>query len=172
MVSTMEMGVLKYFKIKQVINFDGPGFRYAEFNSRKYQILCKKLVNIVPSGSYIGVLLFNDKYKVISSKAIAISEHYPHTWRVNGNNLVESKLSNMSLQLQKNSVMLASNVDEEKFKIVVEAAFKDYENNLTSKINLSLTDVIKLFKNVKSTDSETSGYLHTIVSQMLDISKK
>ena len=172
MVSAMETTMIRFLKISEVVNFDGPGFRFNEYNSHKYQILSKKLINIIPSGSYVGVLLFNNNYQVISSRAIAISEHYPNTWKVRDNSFVTSKLSSMSKSLQENSIMLGKKLDEKKFKIVIEEAFKVYEHKMTSDISLSLGDIIMLLKNVKNIDPDTTKYVYSIISQMLSISKK
>ena len=58
----LEISILQ--RIKKIYNFDGPGFRKQEYESNKYQALTKKLVNIMPSGSLVGVLLYNDNYNI------------------------------------------------------------------------------------------------------------
>jgi len=64
MASVMELSRPLFKKVKKVYNFDGPGFLKKEFDSLKYRELLPKLVNIIPTGSVVGSLLFNKNYKI------------------------------------------------------------------------------------------------------------
>ena len=63
MVVAMEANDRIFGRIKKVYNFDGPGFRRDEFVGDKYAKLSQKLVNVIPAGSIVGVLLNNGVFK-------------------------------------------------------------------------------------------------------------
>ena len=58
LTASLGTGLLKRHKIKAIYSFDGPGLRKEEFSSFNYKNISKKLINIVPSQSMIGVLLY------------------------------------------------------------------------------------------------------------------
>ena len=69
-------------KIVKIYNFDGPGVLSKEFNSERFNIISKKLVNIIPTGSVIGAFLYNQGYDVVESVSSLFNEHYPNSWCV------------------------------------------------------------------------------------------
>ena len=172
MASSMELNKKRFKKIKKVINFDGPGFRYKEFNSEKYQILSKKLINILPTSSYVGVLLYNDNYQIITSSSHAINVHYPTSWNSFGSVFVSGKETKLSKELHERSTNNFRELDERIIKDIFESAFKSLEKRNNSNVRLSFTDVYNLLKTIKDMDSETSKYIYTILSTMLKLSKK
>ena len=54
MVSAMETNDRIFNRIRNIYNFDGPGFRKDEFTGDKYAKMSQKLVNILPSASIVG----------------------------------------------------------------------------------------------------------------------
>ena len=69
---------------KNIINFDGPGFMKKEYDSDKFKKMSSKLINIIPSNSYIGVLMYNSEYVSIKTSARAMNVHYPIYWNTYG----------------------------------------------------------------------------------------
>ena len=172
MASAMELSSYKFQKIKQIYNFDGPGFRKQEFESFKYQRLASKLTNIIPTGSYIGTLLYNKNYQVVSSSSYAINEHYPTFWNTYGTMFIEGKLSSLSNELIKRTTIGLSKLEEQKVKEIFETAFQVFNQRETLKLKLTLRDIMRLLKSVYDMDKELSSYIATIVKTMLILSNK
>ncbi len=172
MYSTMKLNNFKIKKVKKVVNFDGPGFMKEDYDSIEYKKMSKKLINIVPSNSYIGVLMFNNEYEIISTSAHAINVHYPIFWNTDGVEFEHEKLSNMSKELHRRTSTQLEGVDREKFKAYFEAAFKVIDYKKTSDISITFKDLINIFKTIRSLDKETSEYVITILKSMLALSNK
>ena len=172
LVSAMELSDFKYNKIKNIINFDGPGVRYNEFITPKFKRFKGELINIVPSGSYIGTLLFNKEYTVIKSNSHAINEHYPTSWNIFGCEFINSYLSKLSVGLIKMSSVNVKDLDYDKVKEIFENAFKVFNKRETSHLKISLKDIIDIVKSVNQLDPELSKYISTIITTMIKLSKE
>lgn len=172
MASVMESTNFVYNRIKRVINFDGPGFRKEEFNSLKYDRLARKLDNIIPSGSYVGVLMHNKNYQIVKSSSHAINVHYPTSWNSYGTVFIEGKALKMSDELHKMSTENIEKIDKESIKDVFETVFKTFDDKKTSKIHVSLADIKNILKNVKGKDKEAAKYVKIIITALFASSKK
>jgi len=169
MVSAMEAPAIIYKKIKNVYNFDGPGLRKEQYESENFRQLSEKLHNILPTGSVIGVLLYNDNYTVVKSDALAFSQHYPVTWNVFGEFFVPGVISNISAQLHENTTVGTENLDPVKMQEAFETVFLNLEKNFSSKINFSFDEIFKIYKNMKNLDPEISQSIDKIVGSVLKI---
>lgn len=169
MVSAMEAPAAIYKKIKNVYNFDGPGLRKEQYESENFRLLSEKLHNILPTGSVIGVLLYNDNYTVVKSDALAFSQHYPVTWNVFGEFFVPGVISNISAQLHENTTVGTENLDPVKMQEAFETVFLNLEKNFSSKINFSFDEIFKIYKNMKNLDPEISQSIDKIVGSVLKI---
>ena len=171
MVSAMEQTISKFSKIKQVINYDGPGFRKCEFESDKYKKLLPKLINIIPTGSYIGTILYNKNYHVVTSSSHAINEHYPTSWNIFGTKFVTGKLSIGSKEIIKRTTIEMSKLDENKIKEIIENVFKVFEDRISEKGKVSMKELIEVLKSMHNMDKELSSYITIILKTMMSISK-
>ena len=171
MVSAMEQTISKFSKIKQVINYDGPGFRKCEFESDKYKKLLPKLINIIPTGSYIGTILYNKNYHVVTSSSYAINEHYPTSWNIFGTKFVTGKLSIGSKEIIKRTTIEMSKLDENKIKEIIENVFKVFEDRISEKGKVSMKELIEVLKSMHNMDKELSSYITIILKTMMSISK-
>lgn len=171
LVSAMELNDFKYNKIKNIINFDGPGVRFKEFNTPKFKRFKGELINVVPTGSYIGTLLFNKEYTTVKSSAHAISEHFPTTWNIFGTEFIKGNLSKLSVNLIKMSSVNIKDLDEDKVKTIFENAFKIFDKRETSHMKISLGDIVNIIKNVSKLDPSISKYISTIITTMIKLSK-
>lgn len=169
MVSAMEASNHNFNRIKQVYNFDGPGFRYEEFISEKYKKLSKKLVNVVPDGSVVGVLLNNKNYTVVKSESHALSKHNPALWNLYGEFFVKAKLSNVSRQLSESSTKGLEKVSREERKKAFEAIFKSFEGEHSRDFEVSLSSIIKVYKNIKNLEPEATKCIDAIVDSILKV---
>lgn len=170
--STMELNNIKFNKIKEIINFDGPGLRIQEYNSKKYDRLNHKLINIIPNDSYIGVLLFNNNYKVIKTNSHAINVHYPMHWNILGTEFIESKISKLSKELHIRTSENIKDIDEQIIKEVFEKIFTNLDYKKTSNININLNDIMNVLKTLKEIDNQTLKYISKAISLMISLANK
>lgn len=168
MTSVMESSNRIYKKIKKVYNFDGPGFRELEYKTEKYEKLNKKLTNVVPGGSVIGILLNNKNYEIIKTNAVGFSEHYPTNWGISENCFEKGKLSFVSKQLQHNTTVKINEIDENVMKDAIETLFGELNENKTSDIKLSLENIIKIYNSLKLAKQKTLEPLDIIFTSMED----
>lgn len=171
LVSSMELSDFKYNKIKNIINFDGPGVRFNEFNTSKFKRFKGELINVVPSGSYIGTLMFNKEYTVVKSNSHAINEHYPTTWNIFGTEFIKGNLSKLSVGLIKASSVNIKDLDDLKVKEIFENAFKVFDKRETTHMKITLGDLINIIKGSSKLDPELSKYISTIITTMIKLSK-
>ena len=78
-------------RVVKVYNFDGPGFKEEEFKSDKYKELKDKMVNILPDGSVVGMILNHAEYHFVKSRSISIEKHFPNNWVVFGEFFAEGE---------------------------------------------------------------------------------
>ena len=167
MASVMELTDSKFNKIKKICNFDGPGFKKKEYESDKFKRLNKKLLNIIPTGSIVGTILYNDNYKVVSSNEIAIDEHSPISWKVFGQYFIEGKLSSISKQFHINTSEGLETLDEEKLKKTIETSFKSLEKEYASDFRLRFEDIKNFYTNMKNVDPEIRNYIDVIMEELI-----
>ena len=165
-VSSMEMNIIKKLKIKKIYNNDGPGLRLEQFKSRKYKQIKKKLVHIVPHNSVFGILLRNDKYKVVVSTKKAIQSHAMSSWMVYDDYLSETDLSEKSIELEKSIIEWLNNHNEEQRKKMINNVFnifKKCEINDTKDLR-KLKSIIKIMKEVRNIDKETKELVASFIN--------
>ena len=167
MASVMELSRPLFKKVKKVYNFDGPGFLKKEFNSLKYRELLPKLVNIIPTGSVVGSLLFNKNYTVVESCELAFNEHYPTTWGVFGEFFLEGTLSSVSKHLNESTTIGMDNLENEKVKEAVEMILKNIEKKYDEEFEFNINDIKNLLKNRDNIDPEVAKYLTTMLPKMV-----
>ena len=166
MASVMELSRPLFKKVKKVYNFDGPGFLKKEFNSLKYRELLPKLVNIIPTGSVVGSLLFNKNYTVVESCELAFNEHYPTTWGVFGEFFLEGTLSGVSKYLNESTTIGMNDLESEKVKEAIEMILKNIEKKYDEEFEFNINDIKNLLKNRDNIDSEVAKYLTTMLPKM------
>lgn len=159
-------------RIKKVINFDGPGLRYNEFNSDRFNKISSKLVNYVPSGSIVGVLMDNKKYNVVKSNDIAWKEHYPTSWQLFGEFFINTTLSNTSQKIHNSTTINTRNLEYGKLEIAFEKLYstlgKDYQNDISFNYN----DLKNIISNMKNIDIEVAKYLENVLNSILKFNNK
>lgn len=171
MASAMELSDSKFNKLKKVCNFDGPGFKKQEYESKKFKRLKSKLLNVIPTGSIIGTILYNDNYKVVSSNEYAFDEHHPTSWKLFGQYFVEGKLSAISKQFHKNTSDGLETLDKEKLKKTIEISFKSFEKEYSSDFtSISFNDIKNVYTNMKNVDPEIRDYLLVLMEELIKYS--
>lgn len=170
MTSVMELPVKQQKKIKNIYNFDGPGFLTNEFNSMKFKKIEDKLINIVPTGSVIGIILNNDNYKVVKSVELGVYEHFPTSWCIFGENFIEGKLSGVSKKLHINTTIGLESLDKEQLSSAIEQIVKlvlDNKDNIHS-----INDITKLIKSIQNIDPKVQKYLMKFINTIISFKSK
>ncbi len=171
MSSVMELGDFKFNKVKKVINFDGPGFKKNEYESPKYMKMSEKLINIVPSNSYIGTLMFNKNYQSIKTSAHAINVHYPIYWNTDGTEFVYEKLSKLSEELHIRTTKNIQDVNEQIIKAYFETAFSNIKKK-GSHIGFNINEFIDIIKGMSKLDKSTYDYVNSFFKSLIKLSNK
>ena len=166
-VSAMEMGNRIFHRIKKVYNFDGPGLRKEEYLSEKYERLCKKLVNIIPEGSIVGMVLYNRDYHVVETSPGSINDHYPNTWGIFGEFFQPSRLSVFSKKIHENIINSMEKFPHSQVEQAFEAIFQNIEQDYTSDFNLSPETILPFIKNMREVDKEIADDIYEIMKQLL-----
>ena len=172
LVSAMELDDFLLKKIVAVDNFDGPGLRLEEYNSLKYKKVLKKLNNIVPSMSCVGILLNNSNYQVVASNLFAFEQHYPTSWNIFGQVFVPNELAKSSIQLHESTTAGVENLNQEKIEYAFETLFTNLGKEYTKPVKVTMEDIKNILKNMKNIDREVYSYIETILSAMISVSYK
>ena len=167
LVSAMEAPTAIFKKIKSVYNFDGPGLRKEQYESVAYKNVSQKLINVLPTGSVVGVLLYNDNYNVVETDALAFSQHYPVNWNIFGEFFVGGIISSISTQLHENTTIGFENLDSQKTQAAFETVFQNIEKAYSSKFNFTFDELLKLYKSIKNLDPEISQSIENVLFSVI-----
>ena len=166
-VSAMEMENRIFRNIEQVCNFDGPGLRKEEYEGEKFNRLKNKLVNIIPEGSIVGMLMYNKEYTVVKTAPASINDHYPDTWRMFGEFFVQGTLSGISTRVHENILNGVEKFSYTQVEEAFENIFGSIEQEHTSNLNLSPETILSFIKNMKDVDKEIAGTIYDIMKTLL-----
>lgn len=157
LIASMYCSPLKRLKIRKIYNNDGPGLRLKEMNSKEYQKIKDRYVHIVPNYSYIGVLLRNDKYKVVKSSRKDIMSHSALTWQINDKEFTTTNLSKMSKNLEKGVITWLDGHNDNQRKKVINNIFNAIEETGIEKLSsmIKLKNIMKIVNSLKSIDQES-----------------
>lgn len=172
MSSALDAPEYIFKKIQRVVNFDGPGFRYEQFDSKKYQKLKKKLVNYIPSGSIVGTLLENNNYSVVKSNALAWNQHYPETWEMYGEYFVNSKLSQLSSEIHERTTINVRHLNKKKIHDSFETLIAQISKEHKEDLKFSLEELYNLYKNLKQMDPEVGENFEIVIDALLKSAKE
>lgn len=153
----------KYFikkKIKQIYNFDGPGFLKEQVESKEYQSISKKIKMYVPEESIIGMILYHtDNYVVVKAKKFNILQHDAFCWMLNDKHFISSTLNKRSKNLEKK---LTKKLEElsipERLKLVQDIFNLFKKNNIKDTKEIKLKSIIHLIKSFQELDKETKSW--------------
>lgn len=154
LVGAMRTTLLKKLAIKEIYSFDGPGLREKEFNSNQYKQVRKKLHNIVPDESMVGVLFNQENLDVIKSDAKGIMQHATTSWQVEDDRLVRTNKSTLSDNLDKAIYDWLSNYDLEQRKLIIDEAFGLLEKSNIKRVSDISDNYLRSFLEVlKATET-------------------
>ena len=154
LVGAMRTTLLKKLAIKEIYSFDGPGLRENEFNSNQYKQVRRKLHNIIPDESMVGVLFNQEKLDVIKSNAKGIMQHATTSWQVEDDKLVRTNKSALSDNLDKAIYDWLSNYNLEQRKLIIDETFGLLEkSNIKRVSDISDNYLRSLFEVLKATET-------------------
>lgn len=161
LVAAMYTNILKQRKIKRIYNNDGPGLRTKEFNSLEYKRIRKKIVHYVPEYSLFGILLRHETMSVIRSTKKTFFAHAIGTWLVDDENLLPSKLSKRSTELQENMLVWLSNHTNEEKERMVKDIFKLFEDNGIDRVcdMISISNIRKVINKARDLNDKSKNSL-------------
>lgn len=155
-------------KVKVIYNFDGPGFLKKEYD-KKFNLIKEKVVNIVPSGSVVGMCLYNDNFKSVKSKDLAFGEHYPVGWGVFGEFFVKTSLSRVSKQIHEMTTTNLDAVDKKQLGETIEELCKGLGVDYDSDFHLSMSEIWEIIRNMKGIDPKVYKYLTSVMQTLMKV---
>ena len=155
-------------KVKVIYNFDGPGFLKKEYD-KKFNLIKEKVVNIVPSGSVVGMCLYNDNFKSVKSKDLAFGEHYPVGWGVFGEFFVKASLSKVSKQIHEMTTTNLDAVDKKQLGETIEELCKGLGVDYDSDFHLSMSEIWEIIRNMKGIDPKVYKYLTSVMQTLMKV---
>lgn len=155
-------------KVKVIYNFDGPGFLKKEYD-KKFNLIKEKVVNIVPTGSVVGMCLYNDNFKSVKSKDLAFGEHYPVGWGVFGEFFVKTSLSRVSKQIHEMTTINLDAVDKKQLGETIEELCKGLGVDYDSDFHLSISEIWEIIRNMKGIDPKVYKYLTSVMQTLMKV---
>lgn len=155
-------------KVKVIYNFDGPGFLKKEYE-KKFNLIKEKVINIVPSGSVVGMCLYNDNFKSVKSKDLAFGEHYPVGWGVFGEFFVKTSLSRVSKQIHEMTTTNLDAVDKKQLGETIEELCKGLGVDYDSDFHLSMSEIWEIIRNMKGIDPKVYKYLTSVMQTLMKV---
>lgn len=155
-------------KVKVIYNFDGPGFLKKEYE-KKFNLIKEKVVNIVPTGSVVGMCLYNDNFKSVKSKDLAFGEHYPVGWGVFGEFFVKTSLSRVSKQIHEMTTTNLDAVDKKQLGETIEKLCKGLGVDYDSDFHLSISEIWEIIRNMKGIDPKVYKYLTSVMQTLMKV---
>lgn len=166
-VSAMECNNKVFKNIIEIDNFDGPGLRWDEFSSNKYDRVMPILKNIVPTGSYIGMMLYNQNYEFVSTNVKGIAVHYPFNWLVFGDTFVQGENTLFSNKIKTITTEEFDKLDNKKYGDTLEKIFDRLPNDLNGNNKITLKDIKNIINNFNDIDKDTKDYLLKIINTLI-----
>lgn len=168
MCAGMEIPSCLRDKVKVIYNFDGPGFLKKEYD-KKFNLIKEKVVNIVPTGSVVGMCLYNDNFKSVKSKDLAFGEHYPVGWGVFGEFFVKTSLSRVSKQIHEMTTTNLDAVDKKQLGETIEELCKGLGVDYDSDFHLSMSEIWEIIRNMKGIDPKVYKYLTSVMQTLMKV---
>ena len=172
MSSAMECDMRVFIKIRQIYNFDGPGFRKEIFQSKKFEAMSKKLTNILPDGSIIGILLNNKNYTFVKSNGMGVDKHRPFNWHIFGQFFVEDKISTYSKNLQESINKSVDQLDKKDMKMFIDTVYEFLKINNIKTIkelrSVKISELKKMIEQIKDVDEETKKLFISVTKILIN----
>ena len=144
-------------KIKEVYNFDGPGFSKDFLSLQEYQSLDGRIRTIVPQSSIVGMLFENDsKYSVVKSTESGLLQHNALSWETEREGLVRlPELTEESRRITKEINALISDLDNDARRSFADAVYGVMISTNATTLTELYKDKMTVLRSMSKTDKET-----------------
>lgn len=162
-------------RIEKIYNFDGPGFRQEEYNSHIFNKIKEKTVNILPEGSVVGIMLFNDNYKYVKAKGLGFKQHNPINWYIFGEFFVESKILLSSKKLKQKLDQSLIKLNDKDMRIIlneVDRFLNDNQIYEKSFKNIDFNEFKKMINDINEVDEDTKKVFIDTIKLFFNPDKK
>lgn len=148
-------------RIKEIYNFDGPGFLKEQIESKEYKSIEKKIKMFVPEESIIGMILYHTPdYKIVKAKHFNILQHDAFNWQLDNKGFILAKQNKRSKNLE---IKLTKKLEEisipERLNLVENIFNLFKKNNIKDTKEIKINNIFKLIKSFKGLDKETKNQL-------------
>ncbi len=141
-------------RIKNIYNYDGPGFLEEIIKSNLYQEMLPKLKMYVPEQSIFGMMLGHQNFEVVKSHNLGLLQHYGDSWCCFGGKFLEGKISKKSQNLAINLKKYLDEMSlEEKVKFVETLTLICEHLGITNVMQfreIKPISIVNFFKEIKS----------------------
>lgn len=101
LVAAMYANMFVRRKITYIYSGDGPGVLDRQYNSKRYEEIRGKFSHIIPDYSFVGLLLNTSNNKVVKCKYKNVISHNAMYWEVEDDHFLETDLSPMSKDIER-----------------------------------------------------------------------
>ena len=172
MSASMECKEEVFNKIKKIYNFDGPGFRKEQYNSEKYKKMKEKLYNVLPDGSLVGIIMYNDNYNFVKSSGIGVEKHNPINWHVFGQFFIEASLNESSKNIQENIYKSLEKLNDQDIQVFIDSLYDIFTKSdiryISDLKKVKVSDIKNMIEQVKVTDEETKKLFVEVVKILIN----
>lgn len=168
LTGSMRTSIFRKHKIISIYSFDGPGLKESEFNSLAYKSIRKRLHNIIPDTSLVGVLFKQENLDVIKSSQKGLLQHNAMTWLIDNDKFIRTKQNHLSIELDHviNNWLESYNYEER--ELIVDNFFRLLEEaNITSLTEIKLRSLFEMVRVSKSFDKKTKQVLFNGIRVLL-----
>lgn len=160
--------------IKEVYNFDGPGFLEEVLKQDVYSEMSEKIVNILPEGSVVGRLLNHlGREKIVKCEESMILQHIAFNWLVMGREFVKAeRLSDSSVLIDNVLSGWISNMTKEERESFVEALFDVFKNSEAKTLTDIMNDKMGFFKAFGAVDRDKKKEIRKSMSKIIEEAAK
>lgn len=148
-------------RIKEIFNFDGPGFLKEQIDSKEYKSIASKIKMYIPEQSIIGMILYHTPdYKVVKAKHFSILQHDVFNWKLDNNGFILSKQNKRSKKLEQRLTKKLEDMSIPERLELVENIFNLFKkNNIKDTKEIKLNNIFKLIKSFNDLDKDTKNQL-------------
>ena len=177
MYAGSHLGGARQYRLKKIINFDGPGFDLSIVQRIPFLRFEHKIINYVPEESMVGLLLDPvGKRTVVSSAAHFLFQHDALNWEVEGAEFVQGSLSNNAILLEKTLKTWLTETPISQREKFIEALFDilgaSEGTSITSDPQENLKELKKILRKYTELNKETKALLAQVFDSLTAEARK
>jgi hypothetical protein len=164
-------------RIARIINFDGPGFDFSVTRRNSFTNNERKVTNIIPVESMVGMLLEPfGKQTVISSQDRMLNQHDAFNWEVEQNHFVPGKLSTFAKMTEQTLKTWLTDIPIPQREVFLDAFFEILGASEGAAIKFDPQENVKQIKNIllkySKLDPKTKALLTQVSASLTDQTRK